>query len=177
MRPLASAFAATLVVAGTLRAQAYVPATDLPNGKEIVAVYVGAKTCGPCQTPEVKDAIQRMKTLLAAQAKQSGAAFSVVGVSTDWSVKDGAEFLEPNGPFDQVVVGGNWTNLGAEQYLWRDSTARPSMPTVLIFERTVKPGVRITFSESRLIRQVTNEGKGIAGWVAEGAPISPPKKP
>lgn len=176
MRKLAFALAASTALTGTVRAQAtYVPATDLPNGKEIVAVYVGAKTCGPCQTPEVKAAVQQMKHLLAAQAKQRGAAFSVVGVSTDWGVKEGAEFLEPNGPFDQIVVGGNWTNLGVERFVWRDSTTQPVLPQVLVFERTVKPGGRITFSDLRLLRQV-RDGKGIPAWVAEGAPISDRKK-
>jgi hypothetical protein len=117
-----------------------------------------------------------MKTLLAAQAKQRGAAFSVVGVSTDWGVKEGAAFLEPNGPFDQIVVGGNWTNLGVERYVWSDSTRRPAMPQVLVFERTVKPGGRITFSEARLLRQVV-DGKEIPAWVAAGAPITGHEKP
>ena len=175
MRPLLSASLILATLAGTLRAQAtYTPATDLPNGKEIIAVYVGATTCGPCRSPEVKDAIQRMKPLLAAQAKARGAALSIVGVSTDWAVKDGIAFLEPNGPFDQIVVGGNWTNLGVERFIWRDSTSRPAEPQVIILERTVKPGSRIEFSEPRVIQRVY-DGAGIPAWVDKGAPIGPSK--
>ena len=171
MRTLASIALPTLVLAGSLRAQtAYVPATELPNGREIVVVYIGASTCGPCKSPPVKEAVQRMKTLLAAQAKEHGAAFSVVGVSTDWGVAEGAAFLEPNGPFDQIVVGGNWANLGVEQYLWRDNKRRPVEPQILVFERTVKQGDRMTFSDLRLLRQVT-AGKDIPEWVRAGAPI------
>ena len=168
----------TILLAGPLVAQSsYVPATELPQGREIVAVYIGATTCAPCMSPEVKSAVQRMKGLMAAQAKQTGAAFSIIGASTDWSVTAGAAFLEPNGPFDQIVVGGNWTNLAVERFIWQDSTSRSGMPQVVVYERTVVPGARgIKFSEPRLLRRIVG-GDSIPAWVAAGAPIGLAKKP
>src|SRR5262245_1104475 len=75
---------ALAIGADSLAGQQYTPANKLPNGREIVAVYFGANSCGPCHSPAVKDAVRKMKDLLSAEAQKSGAAFSVVGVANDW---------------------------------------------------------------------------------------------
>ena len=144
---------------------------DLPNGKELIAVYVGAKTCGPCLQPATKSAIVHMKELLSALAAAHGYAFSAVGVSTDWSTAEGIAFLRDNGPFDQIVVGGNWTNLAVEHYIWRDSSAVPAMPQVVVLERTVTTGRRMEFSAPRVLHRVLG-GDEIPKWVNAGAPIA-----
>jgi hypothetical protein len=143
---------------------------DLPNGKELVAVYVGASTCGPCLLPEVKAAIVKMKGIMAHWARERGYAFSAVGVATDWSTEKGVAFLSDVGPFDQLVVGGNWANLGVERFVWSDSTAIPAMPQVVLLERTVTAGNRIAFTPARVIRRVSGL-VDIPGWVSVGAPV------
>lgn len=61
--------------------------------------------------------LHAMKNLVAAQAKQSGAAFSAVGVSNDWDLKEAPTFITTAGNFDQVVLGGNFANLAIEQFV------------------------------------------------------------
>jgi len=156
----------------SLGAQAteYVPSHQLPQGRELVAIYIGATDCGPCQSPEVKKAVVTMKALAAAQAKQRGMVFSAIGVATDWDLNSGTAFLAPLGYFDQLVIGANWTNLAVERFVLSDSLAEMAMPQILLIERTVNVGKRITVSEPRLVRQVTG-GEAIPAWVAAGAPI------
>jgi hypothetical protein len=144
---------------------------ELPSGRELIAVYVGASTCGPCLLPEMKAAVVRMKTLLDSTAKRNGYAFSAVGVSSDWSTEKGIAFLTDNGPFDQLVIGGNWTNLGVEHFIWNDSTAIPEMPQIVVLERTVTLGARISISPARVLRRVSGL-KDIPQWVNDGAPVS-----
>src|SRR5579884_580598 len=157
------------ILAGALSAQqpAYVPANDLPNGREIVAVYIGGENCGPCHAPEVKAAVRNMKVLLATQAKHDSAAFSVIGVANDWDTKVAADFLADVQPFDQMVLGGNWTNLAIERFIWRDSTGQAAMPQVVVIERNVVRGNRITFSEPRVLRRVVG-ATDIPAWVDKG---------
>lgn len=161
-----------LAVAPSVGAQAtdYVPSQRLPDGRELVAVYIGATSCGPCNRPEVKSAVRAMKSLLAAQAKQRNMALAVIGVAEDWDVKRGAEFLEPLGAFDQVVIGGNWANVAVEQFILRDSLAEMAMPQVVVLERTVKAGQRVTVSEPHVLRRIIG-GTAIPAWVAAGAPV------
>lgn len=111
-----------------------------------------------------------MKPLLAAQARQHGVALSVIGIADDWDLTSGARFLEPLGAFDQVVIGGNWTNLGIEHFILRDTLTEMSMPQVVVVERTVALGKGITVSEPRVLRRISG-GEGIPVWVAAGAPI------
>lgn len=173
MRRLGVAFVLYLLLApsdGAAQSSDYVPSNRLPEGREIVAVYIGSTSCGPCQTPEVKSAIRAMKPLLAAQAAQRGVALSVIGVADDWDLKSGARFLEPLGAFDQVVIGGNWTNLGIEHFILRDTLTEMSMPQVVVVERTVSLGKRIAVSEPRVLRRIRG-GEDIPAWVAAGAPI------
>lgn len=144
---------------------------NLPKGKELVVVYVGATSCGPCLLPETKSAVARMKTLLSSFAAQNGYSFSAVGVSTDWSIADGTKFLNDNAPFDQLVIGGSWTNLAVEHYIWRDSAATPAMPQVVVLERSVSLGDRIDISPSRVLRRVFGSDE-IPKWVAAGAPVT-----
>lgn len=151
--------------------QAQTADRDLPNGRELVAVYIGASTCGPCLQQSVKDAVVQMKSLLETAAKKAGYAFAVIGVSTDWSTQTGFAFLNDNGPFDQILVGGNWTNLGVEHFIWRDSTATPAMPQIVVFERDVTLGDRIRISPPRIVRRVFGNDS-IPQWVKAGAPIS-----
>jgi hypothetical protein len=151
----ALALVAFALVSPKLRAQT--ADRDLPNGKELVAVYVGASTCGPCLLPEVKAAIVKMKGVMADWAREHGYAFSAVGVATDWSTEKGVAFLSDVGPFDQLVV-------------WSDSTAIPAMPQVVLLERTVTAGNRIGFTPARVIRRVSGL-VDIPGWVSVGAPV------
>jgi hypothetical protein len=149
----------------------YVPSQRLPEGRELVAIYIGSTDCGPCQWPQVKSAVRAMKSLLATQAKQRGVALTVIGAAQDWDVKRGAVFLEPLGAFDQVVIGGNWTNLAVEQFVLRDSLAEMAMPQVVLMERTVHLAERVTVSKPRLLRRISG-GADIPAWVAAGAPIA-----
>jgi hypothetical protein len=148
---------------------------NLPNGKELVAVYVGASTCEPCLQPAIKSAVPRMKTLLSDFAKKNGYAFSAVGVAIDWSTDRGAAFLSGNGPFDQLVIGGNWTNLAAEHYIWSDRAAVPAMPQIVLLERSVIHGERLAFTPTRVISRIIGLEE-IPKWVAAGAPVALPSQ-
>ena len=115
--------------------------------------------------------MRAMKPLLAAQAKDRHMSLSVIGVALDWDVKRGAAFLEPLGAFDQVVIGGNWVNLAVAQFVLRDPLAEMAMPQIVVLERTVQQGDRVTISEPRVIRRIIG-GADIPAWVAAGAPAT-----
>jgi hypothetical protein len=153
----------------------YVPSHLLQDGRELVVIYFGSTDCGPCQLPEVKGAIRAMKPLLAAQAKQRREAITVIGVAQDWELTRGAAFLEPLGAFDQVAIGGNWTNLAVEQFVLRDSLTEMAIPQVIVLERTVHVGKRVSVSEPRVLRRIFG-GVEIPAWVAAGAPIAVEEK-
>jgi hypothetical protein len=154
----------------------YKPNHTIPDGRQIMAVYLGAQTCGPCLFPEVKNAVVRMKPLVAEQARKAGAAFAAIGGSSDWDPSVAANFLASVGPFDQIVLGGNFTNMAFEHFVWRVPKGTAGMPQILILERTVTSDGRITFSEPRVLRRLLGHAE-IVAWVAQGAPITPETSP
>lgn len=168
--PLALAFSAN---AGRIEAQdsTYVPATELPNGKQIVAVYFGAKFCHPCEAPTMKAAIRRMKPLVASQARKSGESFAAMAVAVDRKLEDGLEFIKPLGAFDEYVFGSDMASSAAQRFIWSDTLAGPMMPQVIVVERNVEmiPHTSIKFGPDHVLRVVA--GDSIPIWVAAGAPI------
>lgn len=168
---------ATLTLAPSASAQAagdtsYTPSYALPQGRQIVAVYLGALTCRPCGAPEMKAAVRRMKPLLAAQAKHSGSSFAATVVANDWDLKSSLEFVQPLGAFDEYLLGGNWVSVGAQRFFWSDSLTTKAMPQVLLIDRTVtfdERGGR--FGPEQVIHRIV--GDSIIKWVRAGAPINP----
>ncbi|MFK7972025.1 MAG: TlpA family protein disulfide reductase [Bacteroidia bacterium] len=149
----------------------YRPNSDLTEGKEIIAIYFGATSCGPCHDPELKKDIQRLKTLLNQHAKSAGYAFSVTGVALDWKVEEGIEFLKEVGPFDEIVVGKNWDNLAAVEYIWADPSSMPAMPQIIVIERDGRMQQdRRTYSENKVIAHHVSPS-AISAWVDAGAPL------
>jgi hypothetical protein len=152
---------------------AYTPRTDLPTRTQVVAVYFGQSECAPCRTPELKDALHRMKPLLLAQATRSGRDFSTIGVALDWDLALGLKVLEPLAELDEIAVGANWMNAEAVRHIWQDSTAQPGLPQVLVLERTVGTGnTGIAVGPDKVLKRLVGAG-AIETWVAQGAPLPP----
>jgi hypothetical protein len=95
-----------------VRASPYQPEYQLPAERQVVALYIGASDSAPCRVPETKAAVREMKSLLAFQAKATHRSLAVIGVSLDWEVDTAVAFLKETVPYDEILGGGNWVNLG-----------------------------------------------------------------
>ena len=153
---------------------AYVPRYELPNGRQLVVVYVGgSETVG---LPQFSAAVRDMKPLLARQAAQRGLPLSIIGVSLDWEVEKSYARLQSMGAWDEVVLGNNWINVGAQHYLWRRPDGKPNTPQVLVFERTItRQETTIRFGEERRLTGFVG-WSDIVAWVRNGAPLPAEEK-
>jgi hypothetical protein len=147
---------------------AYVPRHQLPDGRQLVVVFVGGAEA--MRIPQFVASVRSMKPLLARQAAQRGVALSITGVSLDWDVEQGITNLRSMGLWDEIVVGNNWINAGAQHWVWRPD-GRASTPQVAVYERTVDGrGSSIAFGAERHVARF--EGvDGIVDWVQRGAPL------
>jgi hypothetical protein len=118
----------------------YRPAHATNDGEYLVAVYIGAQSCGPCHLPENIAAIERLKVTLARMSIDRGWHFRVVGVALDHDVEEGYRFLRANGEFDELVVGSNWINLGAESHIWSLSEVAAVIPQVVLYRQVIDRG-------------------------------------
>jgi len=163
---------AALVLASPSQAagQGYQPSYENPDGSEIVAVYLTASTCGPCIGPEMPELIDSVKVQLNRQAQTRGQQFRAVFVGTDWEPEKSIALAKRDGSWDELVVGRNWFNLGAEHYIWGDPNTTPAMPQFVVFEQSITTDGGIKFGERHVLVRVMGPDE-LAAWVEKGSPI------
>ena len=111
-----------------------------------------------------------MKVILKRHAKAKGRTFTATGVALDWHVDSGVEFIRAVGPFDEIIVGKNWNNLGVVEYIWADTASFAALPQVVLVERTVQgKSDRKMVSPSVIVARYVGP-KTVADWVNAGAP-------
>jgi len=141
------------------------------GGPQILAIYIGSTDCAPCRWPPLESAVHHAWPLLAMQASRAKVTFSTVGIALDDNVAGGVALLQPLEQFDEIIVGGGWTNSGAERYIWADTAATPAIPQILIVERHVGVNddhTRWDLSSSTVLRRLIGESE-IRAWVKGGA--------
>jgi hypothetical protein len=131
---------------------------------------MSSSTCAGNRAPGLHQAVDSLKLLLQARAAASGQQFRVVGVALDWSPDSGFAYLRQFGAFDELDVGRNWFGLGVERFIWADTTARPTIPQVVIYEQDIAPAGRAVFGRANVLKRVLG-GDSIVTWVRSGAPI------
>lgn len=149
----------------------YVPTPGMPEGTELVFVYLGSYDCGPCHLPELKSAIEDAKLLLRQKAEETSKSFSAVGADMGWDVEKGIAFLGENGQFDEIMVGRSWTGSAGSKYIWQEEAASPAKPSIVVYERRVEPG-EDGISISEPVYLVSKSAVDpIVEWVQAGAPL------
>jgi hypothetical protein len=124
----------------------------LGTTSEVVLVLMGNSQCGACNDPDVPAAVARLKTMTDSAATRTEMRFSFIGVSLDWNVGNGLEYLARYGGYDEVIVGRNWLNTGVTSWIWRDHPGPPSMPQAVLLLRTIEQGERgITISRDSIL--------------------------
>src|SRR5262245_43189895 len=126
----------------TIAVMVGVPASAIPNRPTdseltsvMTVVYAGASFCGPCKSPELRDAVFAAIEALRGRAKDQHQGFRVIGIATDGEVDTGVAYLkEHRWRFDEIIVGALWQNLGITEYITRDSSAKLGLPQVIVVE-------------------------------------------
>ena len=94
---------ATLVMIGSggddARGGTTIRSRPIRSGDQLVLVYIGGSSCGSCNEPTLKEAVQRLLKEASQWAAGEEQQFSTIGVALDWSVPDGVDYLARLGPF------------------------------------------------------------------------------
>ena len=152
----------------TADSTSYAPRYVMPNGRQLVVVYVGGAEA--MRFPEFVTSMREMKPLLARQAAERHVALSIAGVSLEWEVERGIRDLQAMGAWDEIVVGNNWINAGAQHWVWR-ADGDPTTPHVAVYERDVTTTASaITFGAERRVARFEGPMQ-IIEWVRQGAPL------
>jgi hypothetical protein len=75
-----------------------------------------------------------------------------MGVALDMTPEEGIEFLRAYGPFDEILAGGSWLNLGSLQFLIRGLPGELATPQLILVERDIVAGsTTLSVSPDRLV--------------------------
>jgi hypothetical protein len=170
---LGVAAAALAFLAVTVAAKRAPSARAATVTREIVAVYFGTE--GTDAQSGMITAVRDMQTALRRQTAASGTRFVARGVSLEPTVEDGIRHLALFGSFDEISVGGNWTNSSVVHYFGGDMSDNrlASIPQVVILEREVRqdaPRSLLIGPEKEIGRYIGTDR--ISNWVKAGAPIT-----
>jgi hypothetical protein len=138
--------------------------------RERMAVLITTSDCIGARDPKFGPAVRAALRVLADESIRDSSQFRAIGVAMDFDPDSGAMFLRKLADFDQWVVGGNWGNDVVVRLVWRDSAAVPSIPQLLIIERTIGKETRkngsagMYFGSDRVVQRLMDAGE-IAQWV------------
>jgi hypothetical protein len=96
------------------------------------------------------------------------------GISLDPQVDAGVRDLARVGPFDEISVGGNWTNSAVVRYLGGDfgpGYPKAGVPQVIVLEREIDQQITSLHvsAEHELARYIGT--RDIWNWARQGAPL------
>lgn len=170
------------------RAQAQVASGEAPsnpfasaNGMNLIAFVLTASDCGWSSRPATMEAVGSIRDKMRSAHGVSYAQISVVGVALDRDLDAGLAFLsdlgkgEPDGAFDQIMVGGSWLNEQIVRFVWREGITEAASPQVVVIERPVNTESYLATStiavqSDRLLLNAIGSIE-IMLWIDQGVPL------
>jgi hypothetical protein len=161
------------ILGGTLAAA--LTASTRPNAAtlathEYIVVYIGVEGVDGAMAG-LADSVR-----LAAARRITGPGQQLIihGISLDPQVDAGVRDLARVGAFDEISVGGNWTNSAVVRYLGGDfgpAYPKAGVPQVIVLEREIDQQITSLHvsPERELARYVGT--RDIWNWARQGAPL------
>jgi hypothetical protein len=76
-------------------------------------------------------------------------------ISLDHDPEDGIRTLARFKPFDEILAGGNWVNIGAFHYIWERLPGSASVPQIIVTSRRISQGRSgISYGDEEVLMRV-----------------------
>lgn len=145
---------------------------DRFGGPELVLLFFASSTCGACNDKRLLAAYPAMIENVAKEALERKVRFATAGVGIDHRPSDAIKFFNKFGPFNELIIGRNWTNSGALRYLWGEFSGAPETPQVVVVARTLSDSSNwvVQVKSERVLLRLSGL-RQILRWINAGAPI------
>ena len=100
------------------------------DGVYLRLIYIGSSDCIYCDD-KIDDKIKKIKDQIITQSLDQHN-YIFTGISVDSDANRGYNFLQQSGIYDEMIIGGGWSNLGVIKYVWSDLEHIPVTPQLLI---------------------------------------------
>ncbi len=109
------------------------PELNLSEGGEVLRlVFIGSANCYYSNNKKNHYMVTFIKDKLRSELSNYSIDFFTTGVSFDNSSDTGFNYLKKSGPYDEIIVGGGFLNLGVLNY----SRTGYSTPRIIIYKET-----------------------------------------
>lgn len=105
--------------------------SDMKGGRFVRVVFIGGSDCYYCDDV-THESVELIKQQIRRISHESGLKFTSTGVSTDFNVYTGWNYLQSVGVWDEVIAGSGWYNSGLFRYNWETFEHQASTPQLLI---------------------------------------------
>ena len=106
----------------------------------LVVVYFGSSDCKFADTSESRQLVRDLFAELRQTATDAGMTFVAVGIAAGRNLDREISHLKKVAPFDQLVVGGQLTNLGLRRYMLEHFPGQVSTPQVIALHAASETG-------------------------------------
>ena len=138
---------------------------------ELVLVYLGGPSCGFCRDPEYQKLLIRFKDVVGRLAAERHVRLRTIGVSDDWDVDAGIDFLRGMGPWDEIVAGNSLYNSAVIEHIWSHDGVTAGFPQVVVFERRYKLAAKkLEILSKRYIVRLLGKSE-LERWLESAPPL------
>lgn len=142
----------------------------LQDGTEVLFVLIGSRYCAAAQDTAYQRLVRAAIARVASDASRHNSRFAQIGVAIDWATEDGLSFLEPFGPFDELVLGRGWVSTGVDRFV-RGYDLPQGIPEIVILVRDIHvAGNEVNTSGERVLAVLNGIGE-TRTWMEEGAKL------
>ena len=112
----------------------------MEEAKYLRVVYIGSLNCSFSNNDQTHQMVRKLKNYFRSFAHEHGYWFLSTGISVDMYADRGIGFLNRSGPYDEIVAGASWFNLGVYRYVWDDAfPGYAATPQILLTITSYKP--------------------------------------
>lgn len=102
------------------------------GGKYLRLVYIGSASCAYSNNKKTHRMIISLKNSLRKIAHKKGLKFASTGIAVGMNSLKGVKYLLKTAPYDELITGASWFNLGINHYIWQTNKGEASTPQVIL---------------------------------------------
>ncbi|MEX2362041.1 MAG: hypothetical protein WD597_00405 [Balneolaceae bacterium] len=119
------------------------------QNKEYALILLTSSTCSFSNNQELIKIFKELKKQINNKTISENVGFTAIGISLETDPLNGLSHLKKYGKFNEIIIGNNWSNLGAIRYIFNDIKGYAITPQVLVTVREYKMIGSDTFSKQR----------------------------
>jgi hypothetical protein len=107
--------------------------TNISTSTYLRFIYIGSSDCGFCNNNTHRK-VRKIKKSLRELSDGKKYNFVSSGIALDTYGFSGLNYINKTKPYDEIIAGAGWFNLGAKHYIWDKSPGKgkPATPQILI---------------------------------------------